>query len=124
MMKTIYLKIILVLLFIGCKIDDPSIEVVNKVFLENEVIGKDVQLVDVRTQEEYDSGHIGDAVNFNVVQGDIFLEQIKALDKSKPVYLYCKAGGRSNRAAQILKEQGFTKIFDYSGGYNDWILDQ
>jgi len=114
------------LFFLGlsCK-DRPQTEItiVDKAFVQSEIIGKQVQLVDVRTREEYESGHIDDALNFNVIDHATFLRQIKALDKDQPVYLYCKMGGRSNRASQVLKEQGFTKIFDYSGGYNDWVLD-
>lgn len=109
-------------LFINCQSKTNStITKIDKAYLQEHVLNKDVQLVDVRTAEEYAAGHIGNAVNFNVVQGDNFLEQIKTLDKDKPVYLYCKAGGRSNRAAQLLKEMGFADIFDYSGGYNDWV---
>ncbi|NKI30899.1 rhodanese-like domain-containing protein [Croceivirga thetidis] len=111
-------------LFFGCQSQqEAKITKIDKTYLKENVIGKQVQLVDVRTAEEYEVGRIGDAVNFNVVQGDEFLEQIKTLDKSKPVYLYCKAGGRSNRAAELLKAEGFTQIFDYSGGYNDWVQE-
>lgn len=113
-----------IIAFISCQSQKkPYITKIDKAYLQENVIGKDVQLVDVRTTEEYEVGRIDDAVNFNVVQGDVFLEQIKTLDKSKPVYLYCKAGGRSNRAAELLKMEGFTQIFDYSGGYNDWVLE-
>ena len=116
----------LLILFLGfsCKESTPSeIKVIDKSFLKNEVVGKEVQLVDVRTQEEYESGHIDDAVNFNIIDNETFLEQIEALDKDEPVYLYCKMGGRSNRAAELMKEKGFTKIYDYSGGYNDWVTE-
>ena len=111
-------------LFTNCQSQvSPTITRIDKSYLKENVVNKDVQLVDVRTAEEYAAGHIGHAVNFNIVQGDVFLEQIQSLDKDKPVYLYCKAGGRSNRAAQLLKEKGFVKIYDYSGGYNDWVTE-
>ncbi|MEZ4810124.1 MAG: rhodanese-like domain-containing protein [Allomuricauda sp.] len=99
--------------------EDGTIKKIDKATMETEVIGKDVQLVDVRTPMEYNNGHIDDAVNFDV-NGSSFPKQIKTLDKEKPVYLYCKMGGRSNRAAEILKSKGFKKIFDYTGGYDDW----
>ena len=118
-----YCCLVLVLTF-SCKRKTPEqITIVDKAFLKEEVIGKPVQLIDVRTQEEYDSGHIDDALNFNIINNETFLEQIETLDKNEPVFLYCKMGGRSNRAAQLLKDQGFTKIYDYSGGYNDWVVD-
>ena len=119
-----YCCLVLVLTF-SCKRKTPEqITIVDKAFLKEEVIGKPVQLIDVRTQEEYDSGHIDDALNFNIINNETFLEQIETLDKNEPVFLYCKMGGRSNRAAQLLKDQGFTKIYDYSGGYNDWVVDE
>lgn len=99
------------------------IKIVDKEIIKADVIGKQAQFIDVRTVEEYESGHIDNAVNYDISNKDTFLIQIQKLDKNLPVYLYCKMGGRSNRAANLLKEQGFKKIFDYSGGYNDWITN-
>lgn len=93
---------------------------IDKATVQAEVIGKDVQLVDVRTPAEYNQGHIDDAVNFDVSDTETFSTQIENLDKGRPVYVYCKKGGRSNKAAEILKTKGFTQIYDYSGGYDDW----
>ena len=101
-----------------------TISKLDKDAFSEAVIGKEVQLIDVRTLEEYEAGHIGNAINFDIFDGDNFLKQISTLDKDEPVYLYCKMGGRSNRAAEILKTEGFTKIYDYSGGYNDWSTNQ
>ncbi len=103
------------------KPDTKTIIIVDKARIESEVIGKNVQLVDVRTPEEYDAGHIDNAVNYNIIDSETFLKQIEDLNKETPVYLYCKMGGRSNRAAELLKGKGFVKIYDYSGGYNDWV---
>ena len=91
--------------------------------MQEAVKGNNVQLVDVRTPEEYAAGYIGEAVNYNIIDSETFLRQIEGLDKEEPVYLYCKMGGRSNRAAILLKEKGFTAIYDYSGGYNDWVSE-
>jgi len=91
--------------------------------MKTDVVGKNVQLIDVRTMEEYEAGHIDDALNFNIIDSETFVKQIENLNKNEPVYLYCKMGGRSSRAADILKEKGFTKICDYSGGYNDWVSE-
>ncbi|UJH68763.1 rhodanese-like domain-containing protein [Allomuricauda sp. SCSIO 65647] len=112
------------LLFLGisCKSQDESaISVIDKATMKSKVIGKDVQLVDVRTPEEYQVGHIDDAVNFDIKDPLHFEEQLTGLNKDEPVYLYCKMGGRSARAAKMLKEKGFEKIYDYAGGYTDWV---
>ncbi|GMN10331.1 hypothetical protein MTsPCn9_12540 [Croceitalea sp. MTPC9] len=112
------------MLFFACQNKEGQrIKIVDKEDIKSNVIGKNVQLVDVRTLEEYESGHIDNAVNYNIINRDTFLIQIQKLNKNQPVYLYCKMGGRSNRAAKLLKEQGFEKIFDYSEGYNDWVTE-
>ena len=122
MMRLIYLISLVFLL--GCQTQSkPAITKIDKDYVRENVIGNTVQLVDVRTPEEYESGHIEGAVNYNIINSEAFLGQIKELDKDQPVYLYCKMGGRSDRAANLLKEHGFSKIFDYSGGYNDWVTD-
>lgn len=102
---------------------DSFSEKIDKATLQQMAIGQDVQLIDVRTPMEYKLGYIGDAINFDINNQEQFLEQITLLDKEKPVYLYCKMGGRSNRAAELMKDKGFKKIYDYSGGYQDWISE-
>jgi len=91
--------------------------------MQAEALGQDVQLVDVRTPEEYALGHIGNAININVNAPD-FKERISQMDKEAPIYLYCKKGGRSNRAVGMLQELGFHTIYDYSGGYDDWTTSE
>jgi len=104
--------------------ESANITKVDNTFIKQEVIGKNVQLVDVRTPNEYNSGHIDNAVNFDLSRQKAFIQQINTLDKDKPVYLYCAVGSRSAYAAKILEREGFTKIFDYSGGYMDWVRNQ
>lgn len=84
-----------------------------------EAVDKSVQLVDVRTPNEYALGHIKHATNINFFDGD-FIEKMSKLDKNKAVYIYCKSGGRSGRAAQKLKAAGFKKVYDLQGGFMNW----
>jgi rhodanese-related sulfurtransferase len=77
------------------------------------------QLVDVRTEEEFGVSHLKDAQNICVTM-DNFKERTKDLDKNKPVYVYCKSGGRSAKAAKILTDMGFTKVYDLQGGITNW----
>jgi phage shock protein E len=63
---------------------------------------------------------INNAKNINFFDDD-FLSQMSVLDTDKPVYLYCKSGGRSGKAAIQLKEAGFTKVYDLEGGITAWI---
>ena len=76
-------------------------------------------ILDVRTPEEWAEGIINGAQQMNYYDDD-FATQIAALDKSKAVFVYCKAGGRSSSAAEVLKENGFTKIYNLDGGMDAW----
>ena len=84
------------------------------------VVGKAVQLVDLRTPEEYQKGFIDDAINIDYLNPKIFNEEFSKLDKDKPVYIYCRSGNRSQKSVPLLKKLGFTKIYDLKGGYNAW----
>lgn len=78
-----------------------------------------VQLVDVRTPEEFKEGHLKGAVNYNV-NGDDFEKQISNLDKNKPVMVYCRSGKRSSSAASVLIKNGFTEVYNMEGGITKW----
>jgi thioredoxin 1 len=75
-------------------------------------------LVDVRTPEEFAMNHLDGAKNMDVNAVD-FAESAKAIDKSKPVMVYCKSGGRSATATAILREMGYT-VFELAGGILNW----
>ena len=77
------------------------------------------QIVDVRTPQEYSTGYIAGARNINFYDKD-FKTQLESLDKTQPVFVYCKVGGRSAQAAKQLQESGFTKIYDLEGGMLSW----
>jgi phage shock protein E len=76
-----------------------------------------VYLIDVRTPEEYKSGHLKYSTNIDFKSED-FKAQIEKLDKKKPVYLYCRTGNRSGKAADLLKTLGFVKYYNI-GGFED-----
>lgn len=77
------------------------------------------QLLDVRTPEEFSSDHISKAVNVNW-NDPSFVNNVATYDKTKPIYVYCKAGGRSAQAAAKLAEMGFTEIYNLNGGMMKW----
>ena len=78
-----------------------------------------VQLVDVRTAEEYDAGHIPGSVNIDVLKGHE--ELATTLDPERPVALYCHGGNRSETAGWVLKKVFFKNVVDLEGGYNAWV---
>ena len=77
------------------------------------------QILDVRTPEEFASEHIDKAVNINWLADD-FATNTQKLDKSKPVFVYCKSGGRSAKAVAKLQELGFATIYELQGGILKW----
>lgn len=84
----------------------------------NEKLGT-IQLIDVRTPEEFQEGHLENAQNMNYYDDD-FKQQLSVLDKNQKVYVYCKKGGRSASAAELMSEMGFTEIYDLEGGMDKW----
>lgn len=82
------------------------------------IADKEVQIVDVRTPEEYSKGHIPGAVNMDV-QGNNFASQIATLDKERPVAIYCRSGRRSKRAAQKMSDIGL-QVIELNGGILSW----
>ena len=79
--------------------------------------GEDLQIIDVRTPAEFSTGAIPSAINLNIRQAD-FRDQLQALDRSKPTVVYCQAGGRSARAAKLMRSMGFQELYDLKGGMN------
>lgn len=77
------------------------------------------QIIDVRTPEEFASDHIENSKNINWLDPS-FETEVQKLDKSRPVFVYCKVGGRSNKAVSKLEELGFTTIYELEGGMMKW----
>lgn len=76
-------------------------------------------VLDVRTPEEVASNHIANASFINFYDPE-FRQKIAVMQKSKPIYIYCKGGGRSSQAAQILIDSGFQKVYNLEGGIMAW----
>lgn len=77
------------------------------------------QIVDVRTPGEWAEGTIKNAAKINFYDEN-FKSQLNKLDKEKPVYVYCKSGGRSGKAAKQMEEMGFKKVYNLIGGMDAW----
>lgn len=118
MKKFIFFLIAPLLFSLVGNAQDVSVKKVSPSKLERK-LKKDIQLVDVRTEKEFNEHHIEKAVNINI-EDENFEKTIQALDKSKSVYLYCRSGKRSDKAAQKMALLGFTKIYDLKGGILAW----
>ncbi|MFT3795551.1 thioredoxin domain-containing protein [Flavobacterium sp.] len=125
-MKTKISALLLVcLLFVNCNGQNAkSVENISpKNFAEKLKNDPEAQLLDVRTPEEFAGGHIGNAVNVDWNGGN-FEAKAATYDKTKPVYVYCKIGGRASKAANKLSEMGFTKIYNLEGGILKWDAER
>ena len=103
--------------FTGTKAQNVNLSPLD--FIAKIKVTKDAQLLDVRTPQEWQSGKIASSnfINFNDAD---FKQQIEKLDKNKPVFVYCAAGGRSSKATPILQAAGFKQVYNLSGGgYKD-----
>ena len=85
-----------------------------------EIQDTDYILVDVRTLEEYESGHIQDAKHFDFYS-ESFQKEILSLDKSSSIILYCRTQNRSTKTANYLKENGYKEITVIAGGITSWV---
>ena len=94
-------------------------QVVNAEKFKEMLSEENIQLVDVRTPAEYNSGTIEDALNIDALSSD-FETKIAELDKSKKTLIFCKSGGRSGRAGAMMEKMGFETVVDLSGGYSSW----
>jgi rhodanese-related sulfurtransferase len=120
-MKNIFLIAILCcgILFNCTKLKTKTSVLISAVQMLELVKLEDVHLIDVRTPAEFAEGHIENAKNIDFYSANFDL-QIDALDKSKPVILYCKSGGRSAKCVSKLNLKGFKVIYDLQGGINHW----
>jgi thioredoxin len=121
-MKLKFISLLLLsLLIISC--NGQTSNAVNtidaKSFAEKLKTNGNPQLLDVRTPEEYSVDHISNAKNVNW-NGDDFVAKVNSYDKSKPIFVYCKVGGRSAQAANKLAELGFKEIYNLDGGIMKW----
>ena len=108
-------------LLFGCA-PKPSFRSVDAEQFAREIEREEVQLVDVRTAEEFAEGHIPGAVNMDV-NGVAFEAQIATLDTERPVALYCRSGRRSKVAAEKVVKAGF-EVVELDGGILSWTGDK
>lgn len=119
MKKLITLLCVLALMVSCAEEQKGEVKLVSPEEMQTLIELEDVQLVDVRTPEEHNEEFIAHSQNIDF-NSPTFDEDIKDLDKTKPVVLYCRSGGRSAKCAKKLQDAGFVKIYDLDGGISKW----
>ena len=113
--------VVLSLIFIfSCElINSPEINIISESdFVE--IQDSDYTLIDVRTQDEFDLGHIDGAINLDFYS-ETFQNDVLSLPKNETIVLYCRTNNRSSKTANILKENGFKEISVLEGGITEWV---
>lgn len=105
----------------ACQSGDSAIQTVAAPEFQQLIQNRqDIQLVDVRTEEEFQAGHIPGAILIDVKSADFDRLTEEKLQKDIPVAVYCRSGMRSLKAAGRLKDQGFKPIYNLKGGIMEW----
>ena len=97
-----------------------SYEDINNEAAKKLIDDKKVEVIDVRTPEEYAEGHIPESALLPLQEIETRLSE---LDKDKSYLLVCRSGNRSSQAAQILINNGFTSVYNLKTGMNEWPYD-
>lgn len=106
---------------VGCNASD--ITNVGPLEFQNQIAASSNSAVlDVRTPEEYNEGHLADAENLDVTNSKEFDAGLQKLDKSRHYFVYCRSGRRSMKACEIMKSQGFD-VTNLKGGIIAWEKD-
>ena len=77
-------------------------------------------ILDVRTEQEVEEGHIPNAKVIDIYKGQEFLNELDRLDKDKNYYVYCRSGSRSAQACTIMDQKGFKNTNNLVGGFSEW----
>ena len=96
-----------------------SIDISTEEFKEKRAETKGI-LIDVRTQEEYDEGHLAETdFQYDMMNGE-FQSQLENFEKDETYYLYCRTGNRSGQAARMMRNAGFEKVYNV-GGFEELV---
>ena len=123
-MRKIFMIISAVLCnLLGCTAQQQKFESLDAEAFEKVISDTSVVRLDVRSVDEYASGHIAKAINIDVMKDDFKTKATSLLPKDKTIALYCRSGRRSKKAAGILVENGY-KVIELNSGISGWINAQ
>ena len=118
-MKKVFFIFIMMYSFSSCAQETKQHQLISQEEFAK-ILTKEIQLLDVRTSQEYQQGYIEGAVLINFFDSDFVTKVSTRFDKNKPLYIYCAVGGRSNKAAKKLISVGFESVYDLKGGFTKW----
>ncbi|MEQ1734508.1 MAG: rhodanese-like domain-containing protein [Bacteroidia bacterium] len=124
MLAKLFVTLLLVFNFIIAFAQNATLTTLTIKDFEKGIKTPNAQVLDVRTKQEFEGGHLNNALNANFNNIKEFNERTDYLDKEKPLYVYCLSGGRSEGACELLMQKGFTKVYNMQGGISAWKAEQ
>jgi phage shock protein E len=115
--------------FLGKTLSNPSvcascgiqvISSVNASEFKQRLSHKEVILLDIRTSEEFNQGHLASSINQDFYQTEKFKSYLQSLDKTKAYAIYCRTGNRSGDALKMMEDMGFSHVVNLDGGIQSW----
>ena len=117
-MKKILITIILTLLLVGCS-NNTNNNLISYMDAKEKIINENAILIDVRTEEEYNKEHISGATLLPLDNIDETNIENVVDNKDDVIIVYCQSGNRSSQALTLLKDLGYTEVYDL-GSINNW----
>jgi rhodanese-related sulfurtransferase len=109
--------LLLSLLLVACNAQNNKTSVNTTEFIS---LADSIEVIDVRTPGEVSASYIDGTDYFFDINAADFKNNIASLDKNKPYIVYCRSGARSTNAINYMLSQGFTKLYELSGGILSW----
>jgi rhodanese-related sulfurtransferase len=120
MNRIIPLLIIVVVFLTACGISSEGYRNVSSEEAKQLIDNKDVVVLDVRTPEEYQEGHIPNAILIPLQELE---NKLNELDKKEHYLVVCRSGNRSAQASEVLTSNSFANIYNMTGGMNNWAFE-
>lgn len=118
-MKKLFTVLVLIISTTTLAQESERLKLLAPAEYEQKVEGETVQLIDIRTPAEYEAGSIEGAENIDFL-AEGFLSKMAKFNRNEPLYIYCRSGNRTLKAADQLFKMGFENITDLKGGYKAW----
>ncbi len=113
-----YFYFLLIISLLSCNLNKSNLISAHD-FDEMIRIDKSSIIIDVRTPEEFNKGHLRNSLNVNWLDEN-FDENLNIFSKDLPVMVYCLSGGRSSKANERIKSLGFKNVYELDGGILEW----
>jgi rhodanese-related sulfurtransferase len=115
-MKQLFIVLMTAAAFAACNAHSNGVKNLTQLDLDTKLQDESVALIDVRTSAEVSSGCIPEAEYFIDINGANFEQKIAELDTTRTYIVYCRSGGRSEKASSYMVKNGFSKVYNLEGG--------